>query len=169
VGFTLGAAAYYLAFEVVWPTDMQPDLVLRIVLIGIIALFIIGQSFIFEDHYPVPEEAGSRRAHSSEHPLPANDLKALSSFNAEADAQQAAPIGAWRRRCGKLATIYGLSPKETEVLLLLAKGRNAEYIQNELVVSRHTAKAHIYHIYQKTNVHSRQELINLLESIDLED
>jgi DNA-binding CsgD family transcriptional regulator len=169
-GFTLGAAAYYLAFEIIWPEAMQPDLVLRIVLVGIIALFIIGQSFVFEDHYPVPDEPGTRpRLNAPEHPLPAGDLKGLSSFNTAADEAQNAPLGAWKRRCGHLAKLYELSPKETEVLLLLAKGRNAEYIQNELVVSRHTAKAHIYHIYQKTSVHSRQELINLLESIDLKD
>jgi DNA-binding CsgD family transcriptional regulator len=170
-GFLLGAVAYYLAFEVIWPVGMQSDLVLRIVLVGIIALFIVGQSFIFEDHYPVPEDPYMRsRAHANtEHPLPTGDLKTLSSFNAEADATLGAKAGAWRRRCTKLAKIYELSPKETEVLLLLAKGRNAEFIQNELVVSRHTAKAHIYHIYQKTNVHSRQELIDLLESIDLSD
>jgi DNA-binding CsgD family transcriptional regulator len=167
-GFLVGAAAYYLAFEAPWPADLQPDLVLRIVLIGILALFIVGQSFVFEDHYPLPEGQSARqKTHTTEHPLPANDLKALSAFSAQTDEAKDAPAGAWRRRCAKLAKLYELSPKETEVLLLLAKGRNAEYIQNELVVSRHTAKAHIYHIYQKTNVHSRQELINLLESIDL--
>jgi DNA-binding CsgD family transcriptional regulator len=143
---------------------------LRIVLVGLIALFIIGSSFVFEDHYPAPEEQGMRSNYSTRStPLPANDLKALSSFNKETDTEQNAVLGAWKRRCVKLAKLYGLSPKETEVLLLLAKGRNAEYIQEKLVVSRHTAKAHIYHIYQKANVHSRQELINLLESITLEN
>lgn len=67
-----------------------------------------------------------------------------------------------------LSSEYGLSPRENEVLYLLAKGRNAEFIQDELVVSRHTAKAHIYHIYQKTGVHSRQELIDMLEEMDID-
>ena len=50
---------------------------------------------------------------------------------------------------------------------MLAKGRNADYITEKLVISSHTAKAHIYNIYQKTGVHSRQELMDLVENTDV--
>jgi DNA-binding CsgD family transcriptional regulator len=171
LGFTLGALFYYLAFEASYGEAPFQEWVLNIVLLTIIVLFVIGSSFVFEDHYPVPEEQGIRpKIRDAEHPLPSNDPKALLSFEAEDDDDSSAlRVGAWKRRCMQLAKDYELSPKETEVLMLLAKGRNAEYIQNELVVSRHTAKAHIYHIYQKTNIHSRQELINLLESTSFDD
>ena len=59
---------------------------------------------------------------------------------------------------------YCLSPRETEILTLLAKGRNADYIEKELVISINTAKTHIANIYGKLNVHSSQELITLVES-----
>ena len=49
----------------------------------------------------------------------------------------------------------------------LAKGRNADYITEKLIISSHTAKAHIYNIYQKTGVHSRQELMDLVEDTDV--
>lgn len=58
---------------------------------------------------------------------------------------------------------YILTPREIEVLGLLAKGRNAEYVQNALFISTHTAKTHIYNIYRKLDVHSLQELLDLLD------
>ena len=45
----------------------------------------------------------------------------------------------------------------------MAKGRNAEYIQNALFISNHTAKTHIANIYRKLDVHSAQELLDLVE------
>ena len=39
------------------------------------------------------------------------------------------------RKCELVANRYLLSKKETEVLFLLAKGRNAAYIQEQLYIS----------------------------------
>lgn len=47
--------------------------------------------------------------------------------------------------------------------MLLAKGRNASYIEESLFISYHTTKAHIYRIYQKLGIHSQQELIDAVE------
>ena len=66
--------------------------------------------------------------------------------------------------CNSLCSSYGLSPRQAEIFKYLAKGRNASYIESELVVSYHTVKAHIYRIYQKLDVHSQQELIDLIET-----
>lgn len=66
-------------------------------------------------------------------------------------------------RLGSIATLYGLSARELDVLLLLAKGRNAEFIADKLSIARPTAKTHIQHIYQKTAVNSQQELISLID------
>ena len=56
----------------------------------------------------------------------------------------------------------GLTPRETEVLALLAQGRSIPYIRDELIISRETAATHAKHIYAKLGVHSRQELIDLV-------
>lgn len=66
--------------------------------------------------------------------------------------------------CRAIAEKCGLTPRETEVLDLLARGRNVDYIQEALVISRYTARSHVYHIYQKLDVHSHQELIDVVES-----
>lgn len=66
--------------------------------------------------------------------------------------------------CDTLAAARGLSPRETEVLRLLAQGRSRSFIQSELYLSDGTVKTHIRHIYQKLDVHSKQELISLIQN-----
>jgi len=62
-----------------------------------------------------------------------------------------------------LAQEYGLSPKETEVLQLVARGRSMPRIQEELYISRGTATTHLRHIYQKMDIHDKQDLLDLIE------
>lgn len=45
----------------------------------------------------------------------------------------------------------------------MARGRDRTYIQEQLVVSRNTVKAHVKHIYAKLDIHSHQDLIDLVE------
>lgn len=65
-------------------------------------------------------------------------------------------------RCMALAVEHGLTEREKEVFLLLARGRNRDYIQEALFISKNTVKVHVKHIYQKMDVHSHQELIDLV-------
>lgn len=74
----------------------------------------------------------------------------------------------FQEKCDAVSALYGLTSRQTEVLYLLAKGRNASYIQEKLVISPHTVKAHIYTIYKKTDQHSQQDLMDLVEGFDLE-
>jgi DNA-binding CsgD family transcriptional regulator len=64
--------------------------------------------------------------------------------------------------CNSLAQTYDLSPREHEVLQLLAQGRGVPYISEKICVSGNTAKTHVKRIYQKCNVHSKEELIDLI-------
>ncbi len=71
-------------------------------------------------------------------------------------------------RCAAVAKLYQLSPRETEILGYLAKGRNAAYIQEELTISPHTVKSHIYNIYRKLDIHSQQKLMDFVEEFPLD-
>lgn len=71
--------------------------------------------------------------------------------------------GPYRMRCDAMAEHYGLSPRERDVFDLLVRGRSIDYIAQNLTISFNTAKSHIRHIYVKTDVHSRQELIDLID------
>lgn len=65
--------------------------------------------------------------------------------------------------CENVCSQFGLTPREREIFMLLAKGRNAEYVQNALFISNHTVKTHISNIYKKLDVHSSQELIDIID------
>jgi DNA-binding CsgD family transcriptional regulator len=64
--------------------------------------------------------------------------------------------------CNALASQYGLTKRETEVLEFLAIGRDGPYIQKALCISRNTFKSHSLHIYQKLGITSKQALLDLL-------
>lgn len=70
---------------------------------------------------------------------------------------------AWRTACDDLCREHELSPREAEVFKLMTRGRDAGYICEALFISNHTVKSHIYHIYQKLDIHSQQELITMVE------
>ncbi|WP_333491975.1 helix-turn-helix transcriptional regulator [Eggerthella sinensis] len=82
----------------------------------------------------------------------------------EADGRKGG--GRFRAKCETVANTYLLSRRETEIMFFLAKGHNAAYIQEKLYISEGTAKTHIRHVYKKTNVHSQQELMRLVESAE---
>lgn len=66
-------------------------------------------------------------------------------------------------RIEALAGEKGLSPRETEVLSQLVKGRSVPFVAQEFSLSEHTVKTHVKHIYEKIGVHTRQELLTLFE------
>lgn len=81
----------------------------------------------------------------------------------EKGAKQKAPVqDAFLERCERLVAIGKLTPRESEVLILLAKGYNADSISRELNIARPTTKTHIQHIYQKLSINSQQALIALV-------
>lgn len=86
---------------------------------------------------------------------------------AEVDAKIRAK-GRFHARCEEIADCYMLSRRETEVMFLLAKGHNAAFIQDKLCISKSTAKTHINHIYRKLDIHTQQELLNMVEDHNLD-
>ena len=70
-----------------------------------------------------------------------------------------------REKAAIVRTRYQLTERETEVLELLARGRNAVSIQEQLCLSYNTVKAHKHNIYGKLGVHSQQELLTLMEGV----
>lgn len=70
----------------------------------------------------------------------------------------------FRDKCARVAKKFALSDRETEVMVLLAKGNNLSYIQETLFISKSTASTHRQHIYRKIGIHSQQELIDLVQS-----
>jgi DNA-binding CsgD family transcriptional regulator len=62
-----------------------------------------------------------------------------------------------------VASRYRLTNREKEVLNLLSKGRNIAFISKKLYISTNTTKTHMKRIFNKTDVHSRQDLMDLID------
>jgi two-component system, NarL family, response regulator LiaR len=58
-----------------------------------------------------------------------------------------------------------LTPREWEVLDLLATGCSMEQVVDELVLSMETVRSHVKNILRKTGAHSRQEAIALADEL----
>ncbi len=70
--------------------------------------------------------------------------------------------------CARLAKTAGLSSREAEILPFALRGRTGERIASEFYISKSTVDTHLRRIYQKCGVHSRQELIDLVEKVDVD-
>lgn len=107
-----------------------------IVAVAIVASFVVdGKLWVGEEATPSKERPG---ADPRKEALPLSPLAVL--------AQKAS-----------------LTPRESEILALLAEGRSVPVVCERLVISEGTARTHVKHIYQKLNVHNRQELLDLVK------
>lgn len=68
--------------------------------------------------------------------------------------------------CSNLADGNGLTVREQDVCLLLARGYSQQGIADTLCISPSTVKSHCYSIYRKLGIHSQQKLIELVELTD---
>jgi len=57
-----------------------------------------------------------------------------------------------------------ISKREIEIIRLLLKGKSNKEIEDELFISIHTVRNHVYNIYQKLGVKNRVELVNLIHN-----
>ncbi|NTU88293.1 MAG: hypothetical protein HGA54_00055 [Actinobacteria bacterium] len=67
------------------------------------------------------------------------------------------------RTVADISRKYLLTPREGEFLSYLAAGRSIPWVASRLSISDGTGRSHARHIYSKLNVHSRQELLDLID------
>ena len=73
----------------------------------------------------------------------------------------------WRRPARRLrrrdpSTIDELTPQELQIALLLAAGKTTRETAAALFLSPKTIEYHLRHVYQKLDIHSREELARVL-------
>lgn len=59
-----------------------------------------------------------------------------------------------------------LSQREYDVLLEIQRGQSAQKIAEHMNLSVHTVRGHIQSIYNKCGVHSRDELVDLMSTVE---
>jgi DNA-binding CsgD family transcriptional regulator/uncharacterized membrane protein len=67
-------------------------------------------------------------------------------------------------RCRLLGIEYSLTKREIDVMEMLCKGRSKSYIAKELKLSENTVRGYSQNLYQKLSIHSKQELLNIIEA-----
>ncbi len=76
---------------------------------------------------------------------------------------EVSPQEQMKRRAQQVGEQFMLSDREVEVLSLYAMGWTQKRVAEELFISPDTAHAHIKRIYAKTDLHSRQEILDYME------
>lgn len=169
LGILAGAVVAYIGMDPGVFADVDQNLRLSVSVVFFMLLVIFSASFVMtQDNYPTKSDVG--KPADAQDGVPLRDfIDSSEDDRDDAVGQESVKPGKFYLQCEVVAKEYGLSARQREVLGMLARGRNADYITEKLIISTHTAKAHIYNIYQKTGVHSRQELMDLVENADISD
>ena len=69
-------------------------------------------------------------------------------------------------RCKAVSERFSLTPREREVLFMMASGKTTPAIAEKLGVSEGTVKAHVSHVYTKVGVRKKKELMTIVGEID---
>ncbi len=88
-------------------------------------------------------------------------------LSAEAPAAPASPDTPSGSLPPRPVLIDPLTERELEVLRLIAEGQSNQEIADQLVVTLGTIKAHVSHIYNKLDVHSRTQAILKADQLHL--
>jgi LuxR family maltose regulon positive regulatory protein len=107
-------------------------------------------------------KAGPLREYAR-HVLPQFDSKA----RVAAPPQRTPSLAAEPLTGPSQALIEPLSPRELEVLHLIAQGKTNKEIAGQLVVAPGTVKAHTSHIYRKLDVTNRTEAVAFARQLGL--
>ena len=81
----------------------------------------------------------------------------LDMFDPAQDSDQ--PSASLASNIHAFAERYALSPRETEICAVLARGMSVKYIASTMVLSENTVKTHVRSIYRKAGVNTRDQLI----------
>ena len=156
--FLLGCAAGWLLGSIVMP--MVPagtvSTVLFVAMAGVMLLLALGL-FSERDYErlfsPVSEEE-----------LSLEDLFDIERRETElAGERRSEKRGRFSRAIGAVAEEYNLSAREAEVLRCLAMGYGSDRIADTMQVKVNTVRTHTHNVYVKLDVHSREELMRLVD------
>lgn len=161
VGLAYGFYAVGGASGWVFSTMVLPMLggVMEAPVYTVLACLVLASTFLlfserdFEHLFGAVADDGPTLSHLLEEDLPA----------VQTASPQPLSKGRFNRVIDQVSEQYGISPRERDVLRYLAMGYDANRIAEELILARNTVRVHTYNIYGKLGVHSRQELMRLVD------
>lgn len=169
-GMALGNAASHMVNTLVANGEVQANVVAMaaILCLVVVAFLVLPEGTMAQLSESLREGRRDGRAGAdAAHPSSAGEADGAGSAEAaEAGSDgvgEAEPAGRIERHCAAVARDFGLTPRESEVIVLLAYGRTLAIIARDLHIAQGTARTHIENIYRKLDVHKQQELIDLVE------
>ncbi len=106
------------------------------------------------------EEKPTQEAAASSPTTHTEDALGTHLATGEGETQDTKPAMSFEEACLRLAEEGSLSTRETEIMLLIARGNSQKYISEVLYLALGTVQWYAKTIYRKLDVHSKQELIN---------
>jgi len=69
----------------------------------------------------------------------------------------------WMAACIRVGASVQLTEREQQVLEQISLGRSQKFIAKKMTISHNTVRTHTGNLYAKLNIHSREELVSLIE------
>lgn len=156
------AAAVYALSSVLWVALLGSG-------VAFSSMIMLGAAYSLTIAAILSEWIGARRLESTEKESAAGNPEPTTAHPSSGDLTGEHVSRAIAVRCEDIAVANKLSPRETEIFILLAQGRTRTLIQEELVLAENTVKTHIAHIYAKLGIGNRQEMMDLVLGATEED
>lgn len=166
--FGFGQAIYFVSSTLGWvlgsmvPQYMGTDYARMVICIVFAFVIVLVLTFVFTDadikFILTWRQMGPLPDHPDGGAEPANVGSQPEGGAAEGPLEQAS----MHELVARVDPALGLSQREAEVLEMFAQGRSANWIADQLTVSKNTVRSHLRSIYVKLGVHTRQELLDFL-------
>lgn len=160
-GMALGNLGSHLVDSLIVSGSLQTNVV---AMAAILSLVIVA--FLVLPEGTLSQLSGSRRENRREKSAEGTRAPTAESAAEAASEAGASTAGRIEQHCAAVARDFGLTPRESEVIVLLAYGRTLAIIARDLHIAQGTARTHIENIYRKLDVHKQQELIDLVDAYE---
>lgn len=135
----------------------REDPAVGLALISLISLFILALNPILSSFLERSGKGDTPFGHASaSHDSEAHASPMGQAIAGAQEPEDASLIAAFARE-------HSLTTRESEVLMLLRQGRTRTYIAAELGLSPNTVKGYIHSLYQKSEAHDKQDLLDRIE------
>ena len=158
-GVALGCACMGLALESSWYNGFAAHAYQRIVLATLIGASAIVLAYVASNI--LLNEESLRRARLAAQGKFVAIIQSEEPGDPRECTQRSEPTR-FEATCRDIALQYGLTPREFDMLVVLAKGNSMARAREELVISEGTAITHRRNLYRKLGVVNKQELIDFV-------